>query len=464
MRTAPTPLRCRCITARRRRSRSRARRAPRPGPSGIPGVRSMIRSRMGSGHEAARAAPASRVGRSPARSMRCDQLVVRHAGRLGGHRHQARRRHAGDRVHFQTVRLASSRRDGNRRALTPRQPSTLTARARQLARDLARHCLPGRSAGQKYSLAPGGVLGLVVVEPALRADLDDRQRLIAEHRDASARGRRCTPRSAISCRSARRSAIAGRRRSGRAPTDEPDVEPSSFGFTTSGSPQTRWICASTSRTAAHRPPATAAASGGVWIRPLHEHALRHRLVHGERAGHARRSRCRRARRDRADACSVPFSPAAAVERDQNTTSALRERLGRASVASGRPARALRQRERGASSVARRQQAAVGRVDRDHLVAEPLRSACAMPRPVRSEISRSRWSCRPASTATFSRLRLPLPGRRRRQADAALVAELWLDTSGSPDHEVRPVSATRTGWNRSRPFRPELLAHLVEPRV
>ena len=79
------------------------------------------------------------------------QVLERHADRLGRHRHEARRRHAGDRVTSRQYGVPS----GARRKSTRATPAVSSARqARSESSCTSAVLAASRSAGQKYSLFP----------------------------------------------------------------------------------------------------------------------------------------------------------------------------------------------------------------------------------------------------------------------------------------------------------------------
>ena len=176
---------------------ARARRAPRPGPSGIRRVRSMSRSWIGVSPDAwfTRGLPRDVRASAIASSQHAlDQLVVRQPSAFAA---------IGTRlVGVMPGMVFTSRQYGSfvaARAGSPRAPRRGNrARAPRAARQLATCAAPaasGRSAGQKYSLAPGGVLRFVVVEPALGRISTIGRGCIAEHRDRQLAARDELPRS-----------------------------------------------------------------------------------------------------------------------------------------------------------------------------------------------------------------------------------------------------------------------------
>ena len=168
---------------------------------------------------------------------------------------------------------------------------------------------------------------------------------------------------------------------------------------------------------------------GVGIPSLLEHALAHRLVHRERAREHARSRCRATgeveqRLERSVLAGRP------VERDEHHLG-VAEHLGARERASPAGSSASKRRRRASSS----SPAGSSRPLAASIAATScprLRSACAMPRPVRSEISRSEERP-PISTATFIASHFPI-GRREPREHALATEKL------GHDRQLRTVRA------------------------
>src|SRR5262245_7330862 len=375
-------------------------------------------------------------------------LLVRHAGRLRGHGNQAGGRHARNGIHFETPRRALRVEP----EIHARHPAAVEHPRRghpQRAHVLGQGLF--EIGGAEIFRAAGRVLGLVVVEPALGPDLDDRKRLHAQHRHGELaaldvaleqdflaearrlpeRGRECLP--LLHDRKPDRRAFLVGLDHQREP-EPPDL----------GRRLAREECSRERLVGPHQQPRRRRDPG------LLEHPLGHRLVDRDRARHHPRAGVGLA--GEIEQClERAVLPGAPVERNQH-------HLGVADRGGAHQRRGSRRndgalRDRALLLVARRQQPPVGRVHRQHLVPE-LAQRLRHPAPgaqrdlaLRRGPAHQYRDLHPGPLVT----RVAALSRATQRARPSSSA-----TSGSSGPCVRPVKAARTGWNSSRPLRPSVL--------